>query len=70
MLLSHSEPALMRKRLRTGGFHRSATEYEAGTLVLWQWTDLNRFFPPNRREIPTVMRGSAAASILCLTVDH
>lgn len=37
---------------------------EQGTLVLWKWLALARFFPPDRDTFPAVLRGNASVSSL------
>ncbi|PCH33707.1 WD40 repeat-like protein, partial [Wolfiporia cocos MD-104 SS10] len=54
ILISHSAPALM-YRGDMKGFYE-----ESGTVAVWQWLALNRFFPPGRpagAPTPKVMRG-------------
>ncbi|KAI0778274.1 WD40 repeat-like protein [Trametes elegans] len=55
ILISRSAPAFMRSRPDD----RTQTYYEEGTVVVWQWLGLNRFFPPGK--VPQkIMRGSAS----------
>ncbi|KAI0655167.1 WD40 repeat-like protein [Cubamyces menziesii] len=55
ILISHSAPALMRHDPEDV----EDTYYEDGTVAVWQWLSLNRFFPPGK--IPQkVMRGTAS----------
>ncbi|KAI0375088.1 WD40 repeat-like protein [Pilatotrama ljubarskyi] len=57
ILVSHSAPALMRRDQE----NIEDTYYEEGTVAVWQWLSLNRFFPPGK--IPQkIMRGTASVS--------
>ncbi|KAI0361519.1 WD40 repeat-like protein [Trametes cingulata] len=55
ILVSHSAPALMRHNQE----NVEDTYYEEGTVVVWQWLSLNRFFPPGKTP-QKIMRGTAS----------
>ncbi|KII93926.1 hypothetical protein PLICRDRAFT_409781 [Plicaturopsis crispa FD-325 SS-3] len=54
-LITHSLPALMRRHEDV----RDDIYYEPGTVVLWRWLGLDRFFPPNA-PLQKVLRGCAS----------
>lgn len=58
VLLTHSAPAVMR---RNPSDHKH-TYLEEGTMVLWRWLGMDRFFPPGTPP-QAVLRG-------CATVGH
>jgi len=62
-LLSHSGPVSMRRKLgdRDGTTHLYPMKFwrESGTMVLWRWLGLDRYFPPGA-EIPDRLRGCAS----------
>lgn len=55
VLLSHSGPVLLRSEADRGSLYTGP-----GTLVLWKWLGLRRFFPQDRDEFPAVMRMCSA----------
>lgn len=74
ILLTHSAPAMMRRR---DDIPEDIYE-EAGTLVLWRWLGFDRFFPPNA-PYQKVLRGCASVSAnrilrsdgrLCQAITH
>ena len=54
VLLSHSAPALMRREGAKNDFW-----FEEGTMVIWRWLGVDRFFPPGHL-IAKVLRGCAS----------
>lgn len=62
MLLSHSAAVIMRQDAQFGGEDPSELELICGpgTLVLWRWLGLRRFFPPGMDEFPALLRGCNA----------
>ena len=63
-LMSHSAPALMR---RIPDNVKDVYE-EKGTVVIWHWLSLNRFFPPNMK-YQRILRGCASVSVQTLEGD-
>ncbi|KAK0464872.1 uncharacterized protein EV420DRAFT_925852 [Desarmillaria tabescens] len=57
-LLSHSAPAIM--RLDPSDIGNKVTYIEPGTIVLWRWLSLNRFFPATKPPDQEVLRGCAS----------
>ncbi|PBK77509.1 WD40 repeat-like protein [Armillaria solidipes] len=57
-LLSHSAPAMMRVYPSVVG--NNDTYIEPGTIVLWRWLGLNRFFPATKPPDQEVLRGCAS----------
>ncbi|KAK0506374.1 WD40-repeat-containing domain protein [Armillaria luteobubalina] len=57
-LLSHSAPAMMRVYPSVAG--NTDTYIEPGTIVLWHWLGLNRFFPATKPPDQEVLRGCAS----------
>ena len=47
-LLTHSDPIILRNP-------DESLRNAPGTLVLWRWLGLDRFFPPDRNTWPEVM---------------
>ena len=64
-LMSHSAPALMR---RNADNPKDIYE-EKGTVIIWHWLSLNRFFPPNMK-YQRILRGCASVSLQTLESDH
>jgi len=56
VLLSHCAPAIMREDPKNT---HSPVYFTNGTVALWRWLGLDRFFPPNQR-MQTVLRGCAS----------
>ena len=59
MLLSHSAAVVMRQASQEDP-SESELICGPGTLVLWKWLGLRRFFPPGVEEFPAVLRGCNA----------
>ncbi|KDQ63385.1 hypothetical protein JAAARDRAFT_169149 [Jaapia argillacea MUCL 33604] len=53
ILLTHSAPALMRTKDRK-------TYDEAGTMTMWRWLGVDRFFPPGQLQYQKMLRGCAS----------
>ncbi|KAG7450573.1 WD40 repeat-like protein [Guyanagaster necrorhizus] len=58
MLISHCAPAMM--RVYPAAIGNKTTYNEPGTIVLWRWLSLNRFFPATKPPDQEVLRGCAS----------
>lgn len=55
LLLTASAPAIMRRFPEDK--KNKTTDVIPGELSIWQWYGLNRFFPPEHRNNPQILKG-------------
>lgn len=68
LLLTHSAPALMKKR--PDDLECKATYLEPGELTVWRWLGMDRFFPPDKGDIrQSILRGCASVSLTMYCID-
>jgi len=72
LLLTHSAPAIMKKRPLDP--KSKSTYIEPGELIIWRWLSVDRFFPPRPGQeddpVPlSTIRGCSAVSKLPISVS-
>ena len=64
ILLSHSAPAVMRRKAESKESEAEESYLEPGTLILWRWLGVDRFFPAGwEEERQQIMRGVASVRV-------